>query len=430
MEYQGFIVRPLLRSEIDHFIDANIQARFLSCNLQDIACFKQAIAVAKHIAILEIANSIKGGIMLFQRWHNAMWATNIFVDPAIQSQGASTALYKYALDYCANRVPWGFCNPIDRITSLHARWGIVSINSWESLSLVTAYNYFFKTDAIDIAFPFRTTFEGGVLQAENKDMVIKISIDQQCLQVCYKHTMQKKQITLPDAYRLRLHTAPAYVKLAQGWAFDPKTGLIIHEKKKITIYAPTASSQSLLGLTIPIDDIKKPIYWDHTHNGLEVRYTTLAKDIHVALLVTFNEQGLSLAISVPENYTPRLTIAHDATSMIRFMDCPEATIERVRYAHCTHIMYHGRTHKFVAHLIDTAPLHRKFLRTFIPKSHRPYTGGTNPYGTAAALPLAAMLLDPTQRTRLMHRSDDLLELSAQGNQILRQIKTKLYATES
>lgn len=429
MQYQGFTVRPLLLSEIDHFIDANVQAGFLSSNPQDIACFKKAISLAKHIAILEVDKSIKGGIMLFQRWHNAIWATNIFADPSMQSQGASTALYRYVLYYCSNSIPWAFCNPIDRITALHARWGIVSVNSWESVSLVAVYNYFFKTDALDIAFPFRTTSEDGILQAENKDMVIKLMVDQQLLQVSYKDTLQKKQITLQDPYRLRLNTMPAYVRLAQDWVFDPQNGLIIHEKKKITIYAPTASSQSLLGLTIPIDDVKKPKYWNYTNNGLQVIYTVLNEDIQVALLATFNGLGITLAISAPENYKPRLTIAHDATSMVRFTDHPKTTIETVKYTHCAHTIYHGMTQKLVAHLIDTAPLHKKFLRTFIPRSHRPYIGGTHSYG-AGTLPLAAMLLDPTQRNIFMNRPHVLLELSEQGHQILHQIKTDLYATKS
>lgn len=431
MLYNNFKIRSLLPAEIDNFTRANIKSGFIASAPNDIALFKKAISLAEHIGIVEAEKEIKGGIMLFRRWHNAIWATNISVDPAMQSQGASAALYKYALHYCANRVQWAFCNPIASITSLHQRWGILPINAWESVVLVSVYNYFFESNTLDIALPFRTAFENNTLKAENKDMIIKIILDKQLLKVAYKHIPKKsKAITLHDTYKLRLNTAPSYVKLSQDWVFDPQNGIIINKKRDIIVYAPTASARNFIGLTIPVDDVKTPECWNYANNALQVIYTTLEKAIKVELLATFDVHGITLAISAQANSIPRLTIEHDARSTMSLTDNKQTVIDTASYNNRLHTIYNGITNKFVVHLKDIATVHKRYLRSFIPRSYRPDIRGTNPVGLFPTLPLAAALLDYTQRQLLINTPNAILELSDEGNKMLNQLKTDLYAERS
>lgn len=431
MLYNNFKVRPLLPSEIDNFIRANIKSGLLSSNSDDIVCFKRAISLAEHIGIVEEAKEIKGSIMLFRRWYNAIWATNISVDPSIQSQGASTAIYKYALPYCGNKVQWVFCNPIDRITSLHQRWGILPINTWESVALVAVYYHLFERDNLDVALPFRTASENNMLKAENKDISIKVILDKQLLKVAYKNIPKKNQhITLRDAYKLRLSTAPSCVKLFQDWIFDPQNGIIINEKKDIIIYAPTASSRNFMGLTIPVDDVKTPKFWNYTNNVLHVIYNTLEKDIKVELLATFDVQVINLAINAPVNFIPRLTVEHDTRSTISLTDNKQTVIDTARYNNRLHTIYNGTINKFMVNLKDIATVHKRYLRSFIPRSYRPYICGANTAGLFRTLPLAATLLDYTQRQLLINTPNAILALSDEGNKMLNQLKTDLYAAKS
>src|SRR6185369_8275097 len=131
MAYPNFNIRPLLLSEIDDFVTANIKAGFISSACDSIAFFKNAIIMAEYVGIFEEKKEIKGGIMVFRRWSDAVWVTNIFVDPSVQNQGVSTVLYKHILQYCASKkIKWSFCNPVNkRVNLLYQRWGILPINS-------------------------------------------------------------------------------------------------------------------------------------------------------------------------------------------------------------------------------------------------------------------------------------------------------------
>ena len=424
----SFKIRALLPSEIEHFVKANIRSGFISSYSESIAYFKKAISLAEHIGIVEVEKEIKGGIMLFRRWHDAIWATNIFVDSSVQSQGASTALYRYVLSYCSKRAQWAFCSPIERITSLHQRWGILPINSWESVSLVSIYNHFFQSDALGTAFPFRIFLGNDILTAENKDIIIKILLDRQLLQVEYKHVHKRsKDIVLNSVGRLRLKTTSSYVRLSQDWVFDPCNGTIVNKKSDIIVYAPTASSRNFIGLTIPIDDVKAPEFWGFSKNILHVIYGTLEKNVKVELLATFEAHGVTLEISAQEKFIPRLTIEHDAKFTTSLIDGKRTVIDTARYKNRFHSIYNGITNSFEVHLGAMATVHKKYMRSFIPTSYRPYIQGANAVGMFAKLPLAASLLDHTQRHLLINTPKAILELSGEGNKMLDQLKENLYA---
>ena len=126
-------------------------------------------------------------------------------------------------------------------------------------SLVSLYNHFWGGNTLDIEFPSRVVSENNMLKAENKDIVIQLIPDKQLLKVEFKHTPEKnKNITLKDTHKLRLSTAPSYIRLFQDWVFDSQNGLIINGERDIIVYAPTASSQNFIGLNILVDYVKTP----------------------------------------------------------------------------------------------------------------------------------------------------------------------------
>lgn len=72
-------------------------------------------------------------------------------------------------------------------------------------------------------------------------------------------------------------------------------------------------------------------------------------------------------------------------------------------------------------------IHKKYLRSFIPRSHRPYIRGIHQVDLFSTLPLAAAILDHDQRKLLMDIPNILLELSEEGNNLLGSIKAHLHA---
>jgi hypothetical protein len=427
MTKSSFKIRPLLHPDVIAFVEANIEAGFLQSEADQIESFKEAITAAEHIGVVEIERCIKGGIMIFRRWQDAIWVTNIFVERNTQHMGISTALYKYVLEYCSSRkIKWLFCNASDRISSLYQRWGGIPINSWETISLVAVYIYFFEGNISDIAFPFRVTFEENRLSAENEDMEIQLSTAKQLLKVAYKNLNEKvRTILVEDIYKLRLQQDASCVKIFQDWFFDTKNGLLLDKKRNLIVYAPTASKQNFVHLTTPIDDVKTPIFWEYSKGVLHMIYSILDEKVRITLTVIFKKESIELTISSHEGFIPRITIEHDRDIIDSLKKVDQIVIRQVRYNNRSHTICSGNSNQLCFQILRIPTIHKKYLRTFIPRSHRPYIRGVNYFNINSTMPLAAAILDAKQRKVLMSALNDTMAFSEEGNKILNEIKNML-----
>ena len=137
------------------------------------------------------------------------------------------------------------------------------------------------------------------------------------------------------------------------------------------------------------------------------------------LLATFDVHSIKLEISAQTNFTPRLSIEHGPRSRPELIDNKQTAIDKAKYNNRLHTIYNGLTNKLIIHLQSVSTIHRNYLRSFIPRSHRPYVRATNLVDLFATLPLEAAVLDYTQRQLLMDTANNVLR---------NEIKSYLYAS--
>jgi len=112
MKSENFIVRQLREDEINNFVAINAQAGFCT---QNSCSMPKIISLAEYNIVIENNKKIVGCVMVFKRWEDALWATNIYVDPSMKEYSLSTLLYRSVLKYAFEKnFKWVFCNPANR----------------------------------------------------------------------------------------------------------------------------------------------------------------------------------------------------------------------------------------------------------------------------------------------------------------------------
>ncbi len=271
---------------------------------------------------------------------------------SIQSQGASTAMYKHILDYCcSNGIKWFFGNPISaRACLLFERWGMMLINKWELLSLINLYKYFFSENKDELLFPFYPIYGADFLQTKNEEISITLFPHKEILKVNYKKKpASDEEIRISDIFKI--NRSSSAIKLCYDWNLDTQSGIISNLKYDITIHPPTATPKGFSNLIVPIDDIKSPDAWNYKDGKLKIFYQTFYTGIKIEASILFTRSELKIELYTSDGFIPRMSIEHSPSCKVGSVEKENIIVANVKYFEILQKIYSSLINSMALHLI-------------------------------------------------------------------------------